>query len=839
MKAVNRQSGRSQARTQKRARPKPALVFEQLEQRTMFSGSRLPPPVLSAAPASGSQINLAWNRLAGASGYVVDELVHGNWKQISSLGSGSSSYKVGGLQSGVMYDFEVGARNAAGTTWSNTVAVTTLSRPVTPSLSLAAVSSTEIDLSWNSASGATRYLVSELKGKSWVQVAKLGGGATAVAATGLNANTAYSFEVAAYNAIGTSTSASQCALTFPKTPTLTAIAVSGSEIDLAWNSVSGAAGYAIDVWNGVSWTQVAELSGGSAGYAVIGLNGATTYIFEVGAYNASGQSMSAQRSATTFASPPDVPTFTATPVSTSEIDLSWTSVSGATGYVIEQWNGSSWTQIANLGGSNTAYAVTGLDANTTYYFEVGAYNAFGTSMSDWQSATTSNGGPAAPLFKATPVSTTEIDLSWNSVSDATGYFVYEWNGSDWTPIADADANTTFYPVTGLNAGTTYYFELASYNSAGTTWANWQDVATLGGNSSGFDNPTADVGYMNVTGTLFGSNGPSYLDVQQGAVGDCWLLASLAEVAARDSADIQNMFTYQGTGTDNGDTVGIYDVRIYDTSGAAHEITVDTELPGGGEYYDQVNNGVLWVALAEKAYTEANGKGWVETQYTGQDSYDALDGGYPSWALQAITGKSASDFAINPADAAAAWKSGKLVVLCTTPSTSNQYIVGDHAYAMVGYNASSNTPFTMYNPWGTDANGDGWYPGLYEGHLVYGQFNASAATISADFDLESFGSGTQAGTANLGVGLSFRSVTSDAAQPIAVAAGPEIGRRPQLRQATNRGVQPQFTVDSLFADWRRNTQITESESSDFPGGLDFANEMLLDHSFGNLGATLLD
>jgi hypothetical protein len=749
MKAVNRKSGRSQGAARKGARIKPALVFEQLEERAMFSGSHLVPPVLSATAVSGSQINLAWNLVAGANSYVVDELVHGSWKQIASLGSGGGSYKVGGLQSGATYDFEVGAHNGSGNAWSNTVVVTTLSKPATPSFSAAGVSSTEIDLSWSSASGATGYLISELKGKSWVQISKLGGGSTSYAVTGLSANTFYSFDVAAYNSIGTSTSSPQSALTFPIAPTLTA-----------------------------------------------------------------------------------------TPVSTSEIDLSWTTSSGATGYVVEQWNGSSWVQIANLDGGSTAYAVAGLEADTTYYFEVGAYNAFGTSMSDYQSAMTLNGGPPAPILIATPVSSSEIDLSWNSISEATGYFVYEWDGTSWVAIADVDSSTTSYAVTGLTAGTTYYFELASYDSEGTTWANWQDVTTLGGNSSGFDDPTADVAYASVTGSLFGSNGPSYLDVQQGAVGDCWLLASLAEVAARDPSDIQSMFSYQGTGTDNGDTVGVYDVRLYDTSGAAHEITVDTELPGGGDYYDQVNNGVLWVALAEKAYSEANGKGWVETQYTGQDSYDALNGGYPSWALKAITGKSANDFAIKPADAAAAWKSGELVVLCTTSSPTNQYIVGDHAYAMVGFSASSSTPFTMYNPWGTDANGDGWYPGLYEGHQVYGQFNASAATISANFDLESFGNGMQAGAENLGGLLPSTGTATGDKAPAEIAAIPQTGRIQKPTPMAN-GVQPQFAIDNVLTDWGRNERPADSESPNFAGGLGFPNEALLDHYFGNLDGTLID
>ena len=53
-----------------------------------------------------------------------------------------------------------------------------------------------------------------------------------------------------------------------------------------------------------------------------------------------------------------------------------------------------------------------------------------------------------------------------------------------------------------------------------------------------EHPAAATGYSNVNGTLFGPNGPSYLDVEQGGVGDCWLMASLAEVAARDPADVR-------------------------------------------------------------------------------------------------------------------------------------------------------------------------------------------------------------------------------------------------------------------------------------------------------------
>ena len=83
-------------------------------------------------------------------------------------------------------------------------------------------------------------------------------------------------------------------------------------------------------------------------------------------------------------------------------------------------------------------------------------------------------------------------------------------------------------------------------------------------------PASDTAYSPAPASaqLFNNGVPSYLDVEQGAVGDCWLEASLAEVAARDPQDIKNMFIYDGTTVDNGSTVGLYTVRFFSTRGSA-------------------------------------------------------------------------------------------------------------------------------------------------------------------------------------------------------------------------------------------------------------------------------
>ena len=57
--------------------------------------------------------------MAGATGYLVDEWINGTWTKIASAGSGSGSYAVKGLSASTTYFFEVGAFNAAGTTWAN------------------------------------------------------------------------------------------------------------------------------------------------------------------------------------------------------------------------------------------------------------------------------------------------------------------------------------------------------------------------------------------------------------------------------------------------------------------------------------------------------------------------------------------------------------------------------------------------------------------------------------------------------------------------------------------------------------------------------------------------
>jgi hypothetical protein len=330
-----------------------------------------------------------------------------------------------------------------------------------------------------------------------------------------------------------------------------------------------------------------------------------------------------------------------------------------------------------------------------------------------------------------------------AASSATAV-VFVLNGQVWASSAAAPATWTLDSETLANGSYTFTVLTSGANGVIGSTTQTFTVSNSGTNPHPVSpNPTASAAYTPVSGTLFGPNGPSYLDVDQGQEDDCWLIADLAEVAARAPSDIVNMFTYDGTALENGSVVGIYTVRFYNAAGAPVYVTVDSELPDGGQLYDQPINGVLWVALAEKAYAIANGAGYVTTAHPGVDSYDALGslantGGDAAWALQAITGNTATDIGITSTNVATAWTSGQMIVLTTTTPSSSE-IVSAHCYAVVGYNPSSSTPFELMNPWG----GTTTSTACPQDSQVYGLFSTTAAFLTQNFVQDSLGTGTPA------------------------------------------------------------------------------------------------
>jgi fibronectin type III domain protein/beta-propeller repeat-containing protein len=286
---------------------------------------------------------------------------------------------------------------------------------------------------------------------------------------------------------------------------LSATAISGSQINLAWvDNSNNENGFEIERTTVLSgpWTKIATTGAGVKSYANTGLSGSITYYYRVRAYKTGGSSFSAYSNtanATTLASVPNAPNpLTATAVSASQINLSWAdNSSNESGFKIERAtsSGGPWSYIATTGTNTTSYWNTGLSASTRYYYRARAYNTAGDSAySNTASATTTNGTalptlPTAPsALNATAASSSQVNLTWSdNSSNESGFKIERAPASNgpWTQIATAGAGAVAYSNTGLSASTTYYYRVRAYNTAGdSAYSNTANVTTIASSSGG-------------------------------------------------------------------------------------------------------------------------------------------------------------------------------------------------------------------------------------------------------------------------------------------------------------------------------------------------------------------
>ncbi len=470
------------------------------------------PTGLMGTPVSASQINLTWTTSTdnvAVAGYKI-------YRDGSQVGtSATASFNDTGLTASTTYSYSVSAYDATGngSAQSSAVSVTTRATTTAPSvptnLTATAVSTTQINLAWSASTdvaGVSGYNIYRNSTKVGTTTT------TSYNDTGLNASTAYTYSVSAYDAVGNaSAQSSSVSATTPAAPvngvcgpsngTVTTTPPSGlCSVGSASPSILSGAG----PW---SWSCQGSNGGTNASCSASSANPTTEIITASaglwGSISPSGSVSVNYGASQTFTLTPETcysaqltvdgivvtltnNTFTLTNVTAAHtlaatfpaIPETITATAGSHGTISP-----SGSVIVNFGKNQTFTLTpdTGFTASLTVDGTAVTLTNNTYTLTNVTAAHTlaasfdlSNTPPSVPTgLIGTPTSDSQINLSWSASTDnvgVTGYKIFRDGNQVGTSA------TPSYNDTGLDASTTYSYTVSAYDAAGNESAQSSAVS---------------------------------------------------------------------------------------------------------------------------------------------------------------------------------------------------------------------------------------------------------------------------------------------------------------------------------------------------------------------------
>jgi hypothetical protein len=158
----------------------------------------------------------------------------------------------------------------------------------------------------------------------------------------------------------------------------------------------------------------------------------------------------------------------------TQITLTWTdNATGEDYYMVERQSGGIWEHIITLGPNTTTYTDSTLTDGTPYLYRVRAMSSLPNpptfATNEAYSLYTNLGNATTPLIpptglSATPISSSQINLSWTDHSMAEDGYRIERSSSGFVQIAQVGPNVTFFSDTGLNPETAYTYRVRAFNA---------------------------------------------------------------------------------------------------------------------------------------------------------------------------------------------------------------------------------------------------------------------------------------------------------------------------------------------------------------------------------------
>lgn len=315
--------------------------------------------------------------------------------------------------------------STTGTTGATPPSFNALPAPTGLALSLG--TGTAIVANWTAVPGATGYEIYRSDdGVNWgTAVGTTSAGTTTYTNTGLTGGRRHFYRIQALDGSTRSVpSATVSAFNRPSAVTNFSVSsISTSQLVLNWRETNGETGYRIErsTDGGTNWSTLGTVGKNVPSYFNSGLGYATTYSYRVTPTFTDGDGpVSPVITTSTRLNP--VTGLAITSLTSTQIDLNWSAVTGATGYRIERSSdGTTYSTLTTV--TTPGYSNTGLSPLNEYYYRVAATNQYSESTT------------YPIVFAATPPST-PLPAPWIAadVGPVGGKGAAGLNGSTFTAI---------------------------------------------------------------------------------------------------------------------------------------------------------------------------------------------------------------------------------------------------------------------------------------------------------------------------------------------------------------------------------------------------------------------
>ncbi len=443
----------------------------------------MPVTIKKIAPVATKKHTIYWTAADNATGYQIFQStsIDGTYKRIKTVKSrNTTSYTVTGLKTGVKYYYKIRSMkkkngvkefsdfSPAKGAWVNKKPVIT---------EVVGYTGTKIKVCWNPLENVKSYDIyrSTSKYGKYTKVGSADGDETSYTDSKLKMNQKYYYKMQAnvkgYKATGkTSLSKAVKGYTMRKTEISSVEPDAAGALVIKWMQVKNSKGY--EVYRSTSRDGDYKLlttinSAKTTSYTDSTVEKSVNYWYKVRVFTKDGKKTvygqySEPVEGNNLKAPSDV---TVTQVSETQLDITWSAVSDAVGYIISRSTKpeDGFATLAVLG-NVTTYSDTSVVKDTVYYYKIQSVDVNGRTSG--YSSVASGCAMAKLVITSAQWSGGGVSVTWRPSQVAvTGYEIYRSSSERVSSVEKiGDTKDSSYLDTNVKTGVTYYYKIRSYTT---------------------------------------------------------------------------------------------------------------------------------------------------------------------------------------------------------------------------------------------------------------------------------------------------------------------------------------------------------------------------------------